>query len=255
MNNAQQPPVIRVENMSKHYGGALAVDRVTVDIHEGEILAVIGDNGAGKSTFVKIISGAVIPDPGTTLYFEGKHVQIKKPDDANKLGIFTVYQDLALCDNLNAVQNIFMGRETLVQRRLDKPAMERRTRNLFDEIGSNVPNPGAPVGTRSGGQRQAVAIARSVLVPPRVILMDEPTAALGVIQRRQVSLLTRQMRSEGKAVVLVSQDLPEVAASADRVLVFRLGAIVAELTGTDINHDNMVAYVTGAVGTEQAASS
>jgi len=248
MEGKIREPIISAVNITKHYGGVLALDGVTTNIYPGEILAIVGDNGAGKSTFINILSGSVSPDENSEIYFEGKRVAIKNPKDANQLGIYTVYQDLALCNNLNAFQNIFLGREITKGGQLVKPHMERKAIDLFNNIGSNIPNPEAPVSTRSGGQRQAVAIARALLITPKVILLDEPTAALGVIQRKQVSTLTKRLREENCAVVLVSQDLREVAKSADRVLVFRLGKIEAELTGDLITRENMVAHITGAVG-------
>jgi D-xylose transport system ATP-binding protein len=248
MNNSEQHPLIRVRNLSKHYGGVVANDCINVDIYKGEVLAIVGDNGAGKSTFINILAGASMPDGGSEIYFDGARVILKKPKDANKLGIYTVFQNLALCDNLNAYQNIFLGREISQGIRLVHSAMQRKTVNLFEEIGSNVPNPGAPVSTRSGGQRQAIAIAKAMLEPPRVILLDEPTAALGVIQRKQISVLIKRLRAEGRSVVLVTQDLQEVQKTADRALVFRLGNIAAELSGADLMQDNLVMHITGAVG-------
>lgn len=249
MPDQEREPLIRVRNLTKHYGGVAAVDHVDAEIYAGEILAIIGDNGAGKSSFINMLAGSTLPDSGSEIYYDGKKVALKKPIDANKLGIFTVYQDLALCDNLNAIQNIFMGREITSHTRLVRSAMHRRTRDLFDEIGSNVPNPTAPAGMRSGGQRQAIAIARALLEPPKVILLDEPTAALGVIQRKQVSILTKKLRANGCAVVLVTQDLHEVENSADRAIVFRLGGIQAELKGETLTYPNMVGQITGAVDT------
>lgn len=245
-NNNQRPPLIQVKNMSKHYGSVCALDNISALINSNEILGIIGDNGAGKSTFVNILSGAVSPDQGAEIFIEGEQVTIDSPGAAATLGISTVYQDLALCNNMDAYQNIFLGREICSNKRLDKPAMEKRSKDLFQRIGSNVPNPEALVGTRSGGQRQAIAIARSVLEKSKAIFMDEPTAALGIIQRKQISILMQTLKDEGLGVVWVSQDLPGLEKIADRVLVFRVGKLVAELTGDEINYDNMVAHVTGA---------
>ncbi|MDY3619065.1 ATP-binding cassette domain-containing protein [Agathobaculum sp.] len=241
----QEKPIIRLRGLSKDYGGVHALSGVDFDIHEGELLFIVGDNGAGKSTIVNILSGAVQPNPGSEIVFEDKPVHIKNPKAAQELGIFTVFQDLSLCNDLNAFQNIFLGHELTRGMRLGHEAMERRTRDLFEEIGSNVPNPQAPVGTRSGGQRQAVAIAKSLLLPSKVVLMDEPTAALGVIQRKQVSKLTRSLRDTGHAVVVVSQDLDEVVKSADRVIVLRIGEIESILDGGTFTRDDLVAHITG----------
>lgn len=240
-----EKPILTVRNMVKDYGGVRALNGIDLDLHEGELLFIVGDNGAGKSTLINILSGAVAPNPGCEISFEGSPVQINTPRKAQDLGIYTVYQDLSLCNHLNAFQNIFLGNEIANHGRLNHESMERRTRDLFDEIGSNVPNPSAPVGTRSGGQRQAVAIAKSLLLPSKVILMDEPTAALGVIQRKQVSKLTRSLRDSGHAVVVVSQDLGEVVKSADRVIVFRIGEIATVLEGGTFTRDDLVAHITG----------
>ena len=167
------------------------------------------------------------------------------PKDANRLGVYTLYQDLSLCDQLNAFQNIYLGNELTSGIRLNHQGMKRRTMDLFEEIGSNVPNPEAAVGTRSGGQRQAVAIAKSLLLPSRVVIMDEPTAALGIIQRRQVSKLTKKLRDSGHAVIVVSQDLGEVVESADRVVVLRIGEIESILDKGTFTRDDLVAHITG----------
>lgn len=241
----QEKPIIRLRGLSKDYGGVHALSGVEFDIHEGELLFIVGDNGAGKSTIINILSGAVQANPGSEILFEDRPVHIKNPKTAQEMGIFTVYQDLSLCNDLNAFQNIFLGHELTRAARLSHEDMERRTRDLFEEIGSNVPNPQAPVGTRSGGQRQAVAIAKSLLLPSKVVLMDEPTAALGVIQRKQVSKLTRSLRDAGHAVVVVSQDLDEVVKSADRVIVLRIGEIESMLDGGTFTRDDLVAHITG----------
>ena len=243
MRNSE--PIIRMRNLSKNYGGVRALDEINLDLYEGELLFIVGDNGAGKSTLVNILSGAVTPNPESRIEFDSKPISISTPRKAQKLGIHTVYQDLALCNNLNAFQNIFLGNEATSFGHLRHEEMERRSRDLFETIGSNVPNPQAPVGTRSGGQRQAVAIAKSLLFPGRLIMMDEPTASLGVIQRRQVSLLTRRLRDEGNAVVVISQDLDEVVKSADRVVVMRIGQIESILEGGKFTRDDLVAHITG----------
>lgn len=241
----KETPVLTLRGLSKDYGGVRALNQVSLDIYEGELLFIVGDNGAGKSTLINILSGAVAPNPGGEITFAGSAAVINSPRRAQEMGIFTVYQDLSLCNELNAFQNIFLGNELTRGGRLNHGDMERRTRDLFEEIGSNVPNPGAPVGTRSGGQRQAVAIAKSLLLPSRVILMDEPTAALGVIQRRQVSRLTRTLRDSGHAVVVVSQDLGEVVKSADRAVVLRMGEVESILDGGAFTRDDLVAHITG----------
>lgn len=239
-------PVISIHHLNKHYGGVHALIDVDLELYAGERLFIVGDNGAGKSTLVNVLSGIIQADIGSEIYFQQKLIQLKRPKDSLDLGIATVYQDLALCNNLNAYQNIFLGHEIDRNGRLNQPEMKYKTHELFENIGSNVPNPEAPAGTRSGGQRQAIAIARSLLSVPRVVLMDEPTAALGVIQRKQVSVLSRRLAEQGCAVLIVSQDLKEVIASADRVAVFRLGRLEAILKENDITHETIVAHITGA---------
>ena len=241
----KENPILSIRSLTKDYGGVRALNNIDLDIYEGELLFIVGDNGAGKSTLINILSGAVAANPGYEILFEGNSVHINTPREAQKLGIYTVYQDLSLCNELNAFQNIFLGNEVTKHTRLNHEEMERRTRDLFEEIGSNVPNPQAAVGTRSGGQRQAIAIAKSLLLPSKVVLMDEPTAALGVIQRKQVSKLTRSLRDSGHAVVVVSQDLGEVVKSADRVIVFRIGEIESILEGGTFTRDDLVARITG----------
>lgn len=241
----KEKPILSIRALTKDYGGVRALNNIDLDIFEGELLFIVGDNGAGKSTLINILSGAVLPNSGSEILFDGNSAQIARPKDAQQLGIYTVYQDLSLCNELNAFQNIFLGNEITKRTRLNHEEMERRTRDLFEEIGSNVPNPQAAVGTRSGGQRQAIAIAKSLLLPSKVILMDEPTAALGVIQRKQVSKLTRSLRDSGHAVVVVSQDLGEVVKSADRVVVFRIGEIESILEGGTFTRDDLVAHITG----------
>lgn len=241
----KEKPIFSLRHISKNYGGVRALNDVDLDVYEGELLFIVGDNGAGKSTLVKILSGVTQPNPGSEIQCEGKEVRIKNPKDANRLGVYTVYQDLSLCDQLNAFQNIFLGNELTSGIRLNHQGMKRRTMDLFEEIGSNVPNPEAAVGTRSGGQRQAVAIAKSLLLPSRVVIMDEPTAALGIIQRRQVSKLTKKLRDSGHAVIVVSQDLGEVVESADRVVVLRIGEIESILDKGTFTRDDLVAHITG----------
>ena len=241
----KENPIIELRHLTKDYGGVRALSDVSLDIHEGELLFIVGDNGAGKSTLVNILSGVVTPNTGSEIHFERQAVHLGTPKQAQSMGIFTVFQDLSLCNDLNAFQNIFLGNELTSHVRLNHEDMERKTRDLFEEIGSNVPNPQAPVGTRSGGQRQAVAIAKSLLLPSKVILLDEPTAALGVIQRKQVSKLTRSLRDSGHAVVVVSQDLDEVVKSADRAVVLRIGEIESILPGGEFTRDDLVAHITG----------
>lgn len=241
----KEDPIIETINLSKSYGGIKALDKVDVEIYEGELLYIVGDNGAGKSTFIHLLSGAITKDYGSEVFYKGEKARLSSPRKAIELGIYTVYQDLSLCNNLNAFQNIYLGRELTSFGRLDTGTMEGNTINLFNTLGSNVPDLSVPVELRSGGQRQAIAIARTMLVPPRVVLMDEPTAALGVTQRKQVLDLTRRLRDDGIAVVVVSQDLDEVVESADRVIVFRFGTVEKIFTKGTFTRDDLVASITG----------
>lgn len=241
----KENPVLSLRGVTKHYGGVRAVHNIDLDIYEGELLFIVGDNGAGKSTILNMLSGCTLPDNGSRILYDGKPAGITNPRKAQDKGIYTVYQDLSLCDQLNAFQNIYLGNELMHGLTLDHKKMERKARDLFEDIGSNVPNPEAAVGTRSGGQRQAVAIAKALLLPSRVILMDEPTAALGIIQRAQISKLTKKLRDSGHAVVVVSQDLVEVVKSADRVVVLRIGEIDTILNGGTFNRDDLTAHITG----------
>lgn len=241
-------PVLELRDITKNFGGVRALDRVSLKIFPGEVVALVGDNGAGKSTFLKVISGIILPDEGA-ISCDGHPVAIRGPRDAMALGIQTVYQDLALCDNLDTVQNLYLGRETSLPwffgGRLVRPTMESRAREVIADLGAKIPDLLVQVGWLSGGQRQAVAISRSVLWNPRVVLLDEPMAALGVEQRRNVSELIKRLRARGLGVVVVSHDLVEVLETSDRVVVFRLGRKVTELSGDEITHERMVATITG----------
>jgi D-xylose transport system ATP-binding protein len=241
----ERQPVLSLYNVSKYFGGVQALDNVSLDIFSSEVIALVGDNGAGKSTFLKIISGVNIPDSGY-IEMDGKQVHIHNERDASNLQIQTVYQDLALCNNMNAVQNIFLGRELRGKTgRLKKAEMEAMSRSYLNRLGIDIGSLTAKVEQLSGGQRQIVAIARSLLGKPRILLLDEPLANLGVIQRRQVGVLIKQLRSQGFGVVVVSHDLLEVFEVADRVIVFRLGKKAAEISRDEITHKGVVAEITG----------
>ncbi|MFI7067491.1 ATP-binding cassette domain-containing protein [Kribbella sp. NPDC050124] len=245
----EEVPALELRQVSKHYGGVTALAGVSLSVCPGEVVALVGDNGAGKSTLVKTISGIVSPDSGV-FYRDGQEVSIASPQDAASVGIQTVYQDLALCDNLDTVQNLFLGRELRGRRllggRLRRADMEHRTRKVLADLGvTTLRDISIPVGGLSGGQRQSVAICRSVLWDPGVVLLDEPTAALGVAQREQVLNLIRRLRDAGRAVILVSHDLADVQQIADRVLVLRLGSLVAEFTKDGYTREQCVAAITG----------
>ena len=242
--------VLRGEGLRKRYGTITAVDDVDIEIRAGEITAVVGDNGAGKSTLVKMLCGAVRPDAGE-ISIEGERVVLRNPLAARERGIEVVFQDLALAPNRDVVANLFLGREAVregVLRPLgvlDRSGMRRRATAQLGSLGVNIPRlTGIPISHLSGGQRQAVAVARAAFWATRAMLMDEPTAALGVRESMQVLKLARSVADRGLAVVLVSHILPHVMELADRVFVMRQGRCVAELT-EDISSERLVRLIVG----------
>jgi D-xylose transport system ATP-binding protein len=243
--------VLSLEGISKSFGPVQALEDVDFSVRAGEVVALVGDNGAGKSTLVKVISGIHHADSGHVL-FEGRRVTIAKPNDAVVLGIATVHQDLALCDNLDVVANLFLGQEEtdggagLLVRSLDETDMERRSHELLANLAVTITDVRAEVGTMSGGQRQQVAIARALLGEPRVMILDEPTAALGVRQTDQVLDLIKRVRDQGRGVVLVSHNLANVFAVADRIFVLRLGKRAGDFETTKASQEMVVAAITGA---------
>jgi len=242
---ATAPPVLALRGIRKRYGSVQALGGVDLEVAPGEVIALVGDNGAGKSTLIKVISGVGPADDGT-IEWEGRPVQIRRPQDAQALGIATVYQDLALCDNLDVADNLFLGRELTRAAVLDEIEMERRTRDLLKTLGARIPNVRAQVAALSGGQRQAVAIARSLLGEPKVVLLDEPTAALGVEQTAHVLELIARLRERGLGVILISHNLADVRAVADRVVVLRLGRNNGVFRIGEATQEQIVAAITGA---------
>jgi simple sugar transport system ATP-binding protein len=246
---------LEARNITKVYGHVSALSGANFDVDAGEVVALIGDNGAGKSTLVKILSGTESPTSGEIL-IDGKPVTINGPLDARDFGIETVYQDLALAPHLNPVQNMYLGREIMrpgVLGRLgfmDKPRMLAGSRKAFDELGATVRNFSGTVGAMSGGQKQAVAVARAAAWGKRVILLDEPTAALGVVQTKGVLDLIRRVRERGLGVVFISHSMPAVMEVADRVEVMRLGRRVATYRAKDTTMEELVGAMTGAVTQE-----
>jgi D-xylose transport system ATP-binding protein len=242
--------LLELRQVSKLFGGVHALEQIDFAVRPAEIVAVVGDNGAGKSTLLKIISGLQPNDLGEVL-IDGEPATLRRPADATALGIETVYQDLALCDNLDTVQNLFLGREEarrlLAGGRLRRADMEHRANEILTRMGVKIRSLRTPVGRLSGGQRQSIAVCRSTLSEPRLVLLDEPTAALGVEQSGGVLDLIRRLRDHGCAVVLISHALRDVLDVADRVVVLRLGRKVAELDNTDhsLNSDQLVAAITG----------
>jgi ABC-type sugar transport system ATPase subunit len=240
---------LRVAKVSKHFGAVIALEAIDANIRLGEVLALVGDNGAGKSTLVKLLSGAYLPSSGEVI-IEGNPVTIENPGKARQLGIATIFQELALVENLTVYENIFLGREIvrpiLGLPILDKKKMRERVVQLIDELGSHIPSPAAPVSDLSGGQRQAVAIARAMDLETKLVIMDEPTAALAVAETRKVLKLIDQLRGSGKAVLLVSHNLNDVFEIADRVVVLRRGRKVAECERPETNLEEVVSWITGA---------
>jgi D-xylose transport system ATP-binding protein len=250
MNANGSAPVLELKGVSKSFGPVQALNDVNFEVHSGEVVALVGDNGAGKSTLVKTIAGIHSPDAGT-ISFEGHDVHITNPSDAVALGIATVYQDLALCDNLDVVENLFLGREELaggpsVIAPLDEVGMEKQTGELLENLAVTITDVRNEVGTMSGGQRQQVAIARSLLGEPKLVMLDEPTAALGVRQTAQVLALVKRLRERGYGVVVISHNLADVFEVADRIYVLRLGREAGDFKAGEANQDQVVKAITGA---------
>jgi simple sugar transport system ATP-binding protein len=246
-------PVLEARGLTRQFGHVTALDDADFDVNAGEVVALIGDNGAGKSTLVKALSGNLVVDSGDVL-FDGSPCVIDTPTEASHLGIETVHQDLALAPHLDPVQNMFLGRETmrdgLAGRMgfMDTRAMRAEARSAFDDLGATVRSLTTPVGAMSGGQRQAIAIARAVHWANRVVFLDEPTAALGVRQTANVLDTIRRVRDKGVAVVLISHSMPHVMAISDRVQVLRLGRRVATYQTSATSMEQLVAAMTGAMG-------
>jgi fructose transport system ATP-binding protein len=246
-------PVLKGRNLVKRYGKVTALDHCDFDLMPGEILAVIGDNGAGKSTLIKAVSGAVVPDSGE-IYLDGKQVQFSSPIEARAAGIETVYQTLAMSPALSIADNMFMGREIRKPgwmgqylRMLDRPAMEKFAREKLSELGlMTIQNINQAVETLSGGQRQGVAVARAAAFGSRVVILDEPTAALGVKESRKVLELIQDVRGRGMPIILISHNMPHVFEVADRIHVHRLGRRLCVVRPSDYTMSDAVAFMTGA---------
>ncbi|MEV4255990.1 ATP-binding cassette domain-containing protein [Spirillospora sp. NPDC049652] len=241
-------PLLSLRGISKSFGAVAALTDVDLDVSAGEVVALVGDNGAGKSTLVKTLSGVHPPDSGT-ITFESREVSVTSPAAAQQLGIATVFQDLALCENLNVIENLFLGRE-LRGLRLDEVAMEVRSRELLKQLSAKIPSVRVPVAGLSGGQRQTVAIARSLLGDPKVIILDEPTAALGVAQTAEVLNLIERLRERGHGVIMISHNMADVKAVADTVAVLRLGRNNGVFDAAATSAEELVAAITGATDNE-----
>jgi simple sugar transport system ATP-binding protein len=245
-------PVLEARQIVKRFGRVQALRGANLTVYPQEVVALVGDNGAGKSTLVKTMVGVHPPDGGEIL-FEGRPVTVNTPHEARDLGIETVYQDLALAAEVDPAANMFLGREILRPGLLgklgflDKPAMRRRSDEAFDSLGVRIQDTGARVANMSGGQRQGIAISRAVTWASKIVFMDEPTAALGVVQTRNVLDLIRRVREHGLSIVLISHNLPEVFEVADRIEVLRLGERVAQLRPKEVSMEDVVAAMTGAL--------
>ncbi|WP_430866956.1 ATP-binding cassette domain-containing protein [Demequina aurantiaca] len=246
----EEVPIVSLRGVTKSFGAVKALQSVDFDVYAGEVVAVVGDNGAGKTTLVKILAGDHAATSGD-FFFNGEPVRVDSPADARELGIATVFQDLALCDNLDVVANLFLGRE-VGNLDLDEVEMEQRAWALLRQLSAKLPTVRTPVAALSGGQRQTVAIARSLIGEPSVVVLDEPTAALGVAQTAEVLNLIERLRESGLGVVLISHNMADVQAVADRVVVLRLGKNNGEFRVPDVSYEEIIAAITGA--TDNAVS-
>ena len=257
----EQHPILMARGLMKRYGTVVAMNGCDFELMPGEILGVIGDNGAGKSTMIKVLSGAILPDHGTIL-LDGREVNFRSPDDARKEGIETVYQNLALSPALSIADNMFLGREWRkpgiagsVFRMMDRARMEAFARNKLSELGlMTIQNINQAVETLSGGQRQGVAVARAAAFGSKVIILDEPTAALGVKESRRVLELILDVRSRGIPIILISHNMPHVFEVADRIHIHRLGKRLAVINPREHSMSDAVAYMTGAKVPEGAVA-
>ena len=246
----ERTPLLELHGISKRFGAVQALEDVQFSVLSGEVVALVGDNGAGKSTLIKVISGIHRADHGT-IRWRGKPVEIAAPNDSVALGIATVYQDLALCDNLDVVANLFLGHELATPGGplgvMDEVTMERRAVEVLRRLSVKIPSVRIPIASLSGGQRQSVAVARSVMGDNQVVLLDEPTAALGVAQTHEVLELIKRLRGQGLGVVLISHNLANVFEVADRITVLRLGRYVGTYDARATSREELVAFMTGAV--------
>ncbi len=239
-----EPALLSLQGISKSFGAVQALTDIDMEVRAGEVVALVGDNGAGKSTLVKTLAGVHQPSSGRFL-FDGRAVTLAGPSDAIELGIATVFQDLALCENLSVVDNLFLGRE-LSPLALDETSMEVRSWELLRSLSAKIPTVRIPIASLSGGQRQTVAIARSLLGDPRLIMLDEPTAALGVAQTAEVLAMIRRVSERGLGVVVISHNMEDVRKVADRVVVLRLGRNNGVFDARTVTTQTLVGAITGA---------
>jgi ABC-type sugar transport system ATPase subunit len=250
-------PILSIRKLTKRFGGLVAANAVSWDVYPGEVVALLGDNGAGKSTLIKCVSGVYQPDEGE-IYFEGRLSHFARPMDARRQGIETIYQDLALANNLDVGANIFLGREVKkpffggLIKTLDEQTMLREARSALESLAIQFPSLTQPIESLSGGQRQAVAIARAVYWDARLMIMDEPTNNLGVPEQQKVLGLIRTLRDRGVPVILITHTLPDVFAVSDRLMVMRRGRKVTEKRTTETNAEELVQYMVGAIDDARA---
>jgi len=247
--NMSSEPVLRAENLVKRFGGLTAVNDVSLNLYAGEVVALAGDNGAGKSTLIKMISGVYRPDGGH-IFLDGKEITMASPLEARGLGIETIYQDLALCENLDATVNIFLGREPTkrlfgIFQQVDRAHMLAESNKVLDRLDIHIPNLRRPIRQMSGGQRQAVAIARALYWNARLVIMDEPTAALGVPEQRKVHELVGALKRQNVPVIIISHNLQDIFAVADRIIVMRRGLKVGDVRASEVTDDDLVAMMVG----------
>jgi D-xylose transport system ATP-binding protein len=243
MDTRMTTPLVEMRDMSISFGGIKAVDHVTVDLFPGEVVGLLGHNGAGKSTLIKMLSGAYQPDGGE-IFINGKKVTITNPRDARAHNIETIYQTLALADNLDAASNLFLGREIVSSLGLvDDAAMEAETREIMGRLNPNFQKFSAPVSALSGGQRQSVAIARAVYFNARILIMDEPTAALGPHETQMVSELIQQLKAEGIGIFLIDHDVHQVMELCDRASVMKNGKLVGTVKVADVTDDDLLGMI------------
>ncbi|MGQ9473678.1 MAG: ATP-binding cassette domain-containing protein [Candidatus Caldatribacteriaceae bacterium] len=252
----ERKPLLEVKNIVKRFGGLVALNRVSMEVYPGEVVGLLGDNGAGKSTLIKIVSGVYRADEGE-IFFEGKEVKINNPMEALKLGIETIYQDLALAENLNVYSNIFLGREKLRKALgfisvLDHDYMLKESRKVLNRLGIEIPSLKNKIKTLSGGQRQSVAISRSIYWNAKLLIMDEPTAALGVAEQRKVLNLVRILSEQGVSIIIISHQLYDVFQVAHRLVVLRRGEKVGERLTRETNPDEIVSLIVGAELVQEA---
>ena len=239
-------PLVEMNNISLRFGGNQALSDVSINLYPGEVVGLLGHNGAGKSTLIKVLAGAYKADTGQ-IKIDGKEVQINNPQDSQRQGIETIFQTLALADNLDAVANIFLGREKRKGFQLDEDTMEVEARKVLDRLRVKIPSLRVPVSNMSGGQRQTVAIGRAVYFKARVLIMDEPTAALGPEETQKVSELIQALKAEGVGIFLISHDLHDVFDLADRVTVMKNGRVVGSARTDQVSQDDVLGMIIGGV--------